>query len=431
MSDPRPSGIARPLPYLKADAVQWHRLAQHLLSFALLASGLVDLPRRLDFGGLSTLAVLTVLYNVGAFGLYFVLIGSRLALPAGARAFLFFLVWATVSLVWSPARFEGAQNLLVYSGFLGFLLLARDLTARWPHTLRLVSSNMSGAVWFATALYAVSLVVGGPGANWPLGARGFALFALLGVSWILAGWLDGSGRGPWPLLLFVAMIALSLSRTAFVTAVLLIPIAFVAVRQKISVPRLLVTCMVSASILYAAIVLVPPIAERFVIPEPEGPASEQDIRAFMTGRYAMWSLTWDSFLDRPWTGHGAGSAGAELAYLLEIAHPHNDYLRVLHDYGVLGFAVFVLAVILLGWRLFRGLRKRPTQPPRVRRIRSAAFLGIIATLLSMLTDNTAVYVYHMVPLGILVGVALGSEATRPPKRRGNVRTVMMRRGNDV
>ena len=117
--------------------------------------------------------------------------------------------------------------------------------------------------------------------------------------------------------------------------------------------------------------------------------------------------TWQSAVESPWIGKGAGSASAYLADLYDgdIAHPHNDYLRILHDYGVVGLVLFLYGLARVG-RLFWRNWAQPRELLQ-RRLSLAAALALTAIAMMMVTDNTLVYVFVMGPLGILLGTALG------------------------
>jgi O-antigen ligase len=148
----------------------------------------------------------------------------------------------------------------------------------------------------------------------------------------------------------------------------------------------------------------------------------------VTGRGEFWSTTWDSYQTAPYFGHGAGSA-AELitsVYSAAIGHPHNDYLRLLHDYGLIGAVLWVagyLGLMVRTWRLWQG-RRRSAQsivPSRIAdevRIHAAAFLALMGVAIAMITDNPIDYLFVMAPLGLLVGLSLGlGSSTRHASRR--------------
>jgi O-antigen ligase len=112
-------------------------------------------------------------------------------------------------------------------------------------------------------------------------------------------------------------------------------------------------------------------------------------------------------------GKGPGSANElmdDVLYRLEIGHPLNEYLRFLHDEGLVGFLLFLAGVsqlLILCWRAYRRslVNHYPNSPFYL-----ATFLALLAALLSMLTDNTASYIFVMGPLGVMVGTTLRSLA---------------------
>jgi exopolysaccharide production protein ExoQ len=72
--------------------------------------------------------------------------------------------------------------------------------------------------------------------------------------------------------------------------------------------------------------------------------------ATLTGRTDLWQLTTDMIWKQPWIGYGFGGFwqglnGAESGYILRAvtwtpSHPHNGYLQLLLDLGILGLSVF-------------------------------------------------------------------------------------------
>ena len=57
----------------------------------------------------------------------------------------------------------------------------------------------------------------------------------------------------------------------------------------------------------------------------------------LSGRNKLWGTTWTSAQTSPIIGHGAGSSDALITNtFVNAGHPHNDYLRLLNDYGLVG-----------------------------------------------------------------------------------------------
>jgi O-antigen ligase len=122
------------------------------------------------------------------------------------------------------------------------------------------------------------------------------------------------------------------------------------------------------------------------------------------GRLFWWAVLWDSFIQSPYFGQGPGSF-ADVFHLN--VQPHNDHLRLLHDFGVVGYSLWslaiggALAIIAKGWRRAL-LVSRPDVP-----VLMGAFLYCGAFVLTMITDNVLIYSPNAFPFAVLLGGALG------------------------
>lgn len=82
-----------------------------------------------------------------------------------------------------------------------------------------------------------------------------------------------------------------------------------------------------------------------------------DLNTSVGWRLYFWDEILRRFVDRPWLGFGSGSSvvlGEEL-FGIE-ASPHNGYLRVLYETGIVGFVTFLLVFVVMfrqGMRLLR------------------------------------------------------------------------------
>ena len=133
-----------------------------------------------------------------------------------------------------------------------------------------------------------------------------------------------------------------------------------------------------------------------------------------TGRFDAWPLIWDEAWKRPLLGSGVGSVSSFVSSVWEgVSHPHNDYLRVGFECGLLGLTLYLLAV---AWQLVL-LRKEMDRPQEtVRQAFIAAFLGFLMMLITSATDNTLVYnVCYTDPLFALMGGAYGAAAACRPE----------------
>jgi hypothetical protein len=132
-------------------------------------------------------------------------------------------------------------------------------------------------------------------------------------------------------------------------------------------------------------------------------------------RLDWWKEAWQSFRDQPLHGTGAGSF--QLAHTLRRAHytrpvtePHNLVLQVLGETGIVGFVLFIGAVVAAALAI----------RPRVREDDAAAALAIcvVAYLLHSLIDMDYDFVAVSAPLFLVLGLLLarpgGVVARREP-----------------
>ena len=98
------------------------------------------------------------------------------------------------------------------------------------------------------------------------------------------------------------------------------------------------------------------------------------------GRYEIAVKIWAELLQKPWSdwilGSGPGSVDAFVTTKSSLNNPHNDWLKILYDYGVLGFLVIHLI-------LFRTLCEH----------RLGRMLYIYGAFI-MMTDNIFIYMFY-------------------------------------
>ena len=160
--------------------------------------------------------------------------------------------------------------------------------------------------------------------------RGMAMIALLAslplailATMTRAVWLSFAGTVL--ALIFLSDNARSRRRACFALAVLLI---------------------VGCSVVLTSHELAGPLGDRF---QEQGPVDF---------RKAVYAGGWDMFLERPLVGWGFHRMPAELprfvsGYEEKVLYPHNTYLELLVEHGVLGLALYVWLMWEL-WRLSRG-----------------------------------------------------------------------------
>ncbi len=369
-------------------------------------SGLVDIPALISVGPVSLLALLTICYCMSSWSLWLMQAMLTRTVLTTLWPLMLFVVWGFVSLAWYAPAIASFQNILVQISFLGFILLAASKSYYSSKFQIFAWKILARATWVAVVLYGIGLVTGGLGSNFPIGARSFALFALLGSAWYVAAWRYNSRRGLWQGITIGALIGASLSRTALAAALILFSLSQASLRNVAAWVRTGLVVALVIGVSYVTVTHVEPVRERFFAGDIGFTVGGTGIN--VEGRDEMWRTILGSWSESPWIGKGAGSSSE----LVERAHPglghaHNDYLRILHDYGVVGLVLWLLAIVKLLWAIWKawlGADRRSTAEARPH---LATLLSLIAFTGAMITDNVVAYIFLMAPLGVLVGASLG------------------------
>ena len=110
----------------------------------------------------------------------------------------------------------------------------------------------------------------------------------------------------------------------------------------------------------------------------------------MGWRFYFWSNLIDEWQQRPWFGYGTGSSvvfGKELMGVW--TSPHNGYLRVLYETGIVGFAAFMWVIWTMLAQALRLLRQNLNDD--VKLVAHIYVTMTIAYLILNLTDNILEY----------------------------------------
>jgi O-antigen ligase len=111
-------------------------------------------------------------------------------------------------------------------------------------------------------------------------------------------------------------------------------------------------------------------------------------------REAVYSGGWDMFLEKPLTGWGSNQMPSELArhvsgYREKELYPHNTYLELLVEHGIVGMALYAW----LMWELFR-LGRSPVPQGEIHGFLNRQFHSIWPVLLGVYCVNAAVVVMN-------------------------------------
>ncbi len=376
----------------------------------------VDAPRLVSLGpttlsgGITLFVAMLTLFMLPAYGVNTAMRRragwvepARARIPWAMWAFLLFLSVSLVITTLNGAVGKNSiQNACVYLSFVGAIAFAA--AAKSSEVVLYGWELMRG---LATYSAYIMLAMSALNVNF-LNMRAMALVALI----VLAVVTPGTPRGIWMKFapfVTVAAVLLSLSRTSTVIGVVFL--IFIVLRGKRVLGKrirggskglfMLVTVAVS---LYLLIVHYSPLRERFLV--GDNALHVGSLAISTQGRVEFWKLLLSNSSHDWLLGQGIGSSGRLLAEhfpgrgLDVIAHPHNDYLRLYFEFGIVGLALFVVGYVALLWRVFRNATK--TDHP----LHWAATIALLAVGLSAVTDNPFVYPFVMLPLGSLVGLSL-------------------------
>ena len=107
-----------------------------------------------------------------------------------------------------------------------------------------------------------------------------------------------------------------------------------------------------------------------------------------TGRRYVSQALIDGLEEAYWLGHGANTTEAISLYIAGLTHPHNDWLRLRYEYGVLGMLLFVLTMLAQAGHALRRLRRMPPEAAIFLWVGVGAFLPMA---LFMFSDNVILY----------------------------------------
>ncbi|WP_417536713.1 O-antigen ligase family protein [Methylophaga sp.] len=130
-----------------------------------------------------------------------------------------------------------------------------------------------------------------------------------------------------------------------------------------------------------------------------------------SGRSFVWPMVLESALERPLFGHGVPLPEWLSQKYQGWEHPHNDYLRLFHQTGMVGLSLWCLFSFLVLILLYRKIRSRCYRLNSTRWM-VAGSLSFIGLLVSMFTDNPLAYSYVLLPCGLMIGMGMSQASQR-------------------
>jgi O-antigen ligase len=319
-----------------------------------------------------------------------------------------FAVWVAFSLAVVGASASGLQNILVYAIFVFSIVsasqLSSDGTALWLLRGIRVAAVIACLLWLPTVF---TTGIGTDGVLVVRAAAGGAAVVGLVASIGLPRDSRLAKLTPWFLLLITA---LTLSRLTIVIAGLLVFAMVLIGRGKIDA-RALFSAAGVATAAYLVATQYEPLQRRF---EQNDGASLFGIEIGTTGRENLWgALTSRLAAGDPLIGQGAGAAQDTIAEVfVRITQPHNDYLRLLFDFGWIGLALWILAMIqLLAAAVIRLLRSADATD---RAIHLSATAAVVTISVYAGFNNIIIGINSMLAFGTIIGASIARCSDKRP-----------------
>jgi len=392
---------------------------QLLVAAALLAGALSGLIHGIDSQYLASTGgtiqgALWNLLGLCALGIGIFYLG-RLRLPLYYYLIALFAAWAALRLlVGTPTR-AGFRHLLLYLLPLGLMLYTAIAVNRSPRrTVLLLQKTLMAAAFIPAFLYLVLVPIGlirltPHGPYGLVNPRPTALFLLTVLPFSLAYFRYAPTRRARRLGLAASLasgftILFTLSRTASLIALLMVALF----KANPSKPyRWVIRGGVALAIGLAILLAIPQFRGRF-FEEPD--LSSVDVTSIrLSERNIVWPAVAVKASQRPLVGLGLGTARVTAGNVVpsrDEIYPHNEYLQIWHDMGVVGLILLLLTWIsVLSTHLTRWRAGHVKRDSTAAQWNLAAVLLACVVLISALTDNTLHYAFLIGPIFVVLGTA--------------------------
>jgi O-antigen ligase len=132
----------------------------------------------------------------------------------------------------------------------------------------------------------------------------------------------------------------------------------------------------------------------------------------------IWGPMLPELLNSPLWGNGLGSVmwsePMSKGMMNVVTHPHNAYLELYYDMGLIGFAL-VIAYFLHVWKGFRTLGSNAFLSPEMRGFYKGAAAGLVSFFVTGFAGSSFVPKPEYAFLWIAIGMMYGHLARRPQK----------------
>jgi O-antigen ligase len=189
----------------------------------------------------------------------------------------------------------------------------------------------------------------------------------------------------WAAVLAIPVIAVT--RTAIVATALTLPLTFAPMKFSKRLIIFAIVCALGIGVFYT---------ERFqkkMFYSGQGAIKDLALNNpdFRTvGRAKLWEMMEEEIKTKPWLGHGANAQEEFIfCYAGFYGQPHNDWIRLLFDYGYLGTLIYAFCIILQSYHAWNKVRVTTGGTRMLFYAGASSFLPFV---LFMFTDNIILYV---------------------------------------
>jgi O-antigen ligase len=139
-------------------------------------------------------------------------------------------------------------------------------------------------------------------------------------------------------------------------------------------------------------------------------AGQSDVTS---GRLHFWSIAWKIFLEHPLIGAGFDAFGVAFTRFdtwngfYRVERAHNDYLQMLADGGILGFACVVAFVVIFFKKGISAIGNRSDKV--LRSISTGAFAGCLGILVHSFFDFPLRTPANALFFLLLIALVIGNE----------------------
>lgn len=187
----------------------------------------------------------------------------------------------------------------------------------------------------------------------------------------------------------------TLSRASIGGAIVGIQLLFLLRKGNPNRVRKIFLLALVQTIFYSVFTLFEPLRSRFTYGDN---AELFGIKINTSGRLNIWKVTINEWKNSPIFGNGPGSTEAMLQqYFPNISHPHNEYLRLLHDYGIVGLTLWLLICYFLMKNLITFRNFSHGINLNWQNFRLALFCSF---LFAIFFENYIVYIFFILPFAV-------------------------------